>query len=132
MAYQWEYVRCGKRTCHTCPHGPYLYEYWRQGKRTRKHYWGKIDPRDDSTLEDLVRPEQPFSDMADPRTANEHLARTILDYWGHDSAELASVYRSLCKLHHLDRGGDGENIKWVTLAYTWLKIHLTTAAHAAH
>jgi hypothetical protein len=36
-----EMVRCGKKGCTRCPHGPYWYAYWREGGRTRSRYVGK-------------------------------------------------------------------------------------------
>jgi hypothetical protein len=41
-----ERVRCGNPDCQQF-HGPYLYEYWKDGKRLRKKYVGK-------TIADLV------------------------------------------------------------------------------
>lgn len=28
LTYQREMVRCGKKRCKSCPHGPYWYSYW--------------------------------------------------------------------------------------------------------
>ena len=36
-----ESVMCGKK-CKGCPHGPYMYVYWKQGGKTRKKYIGKV------------------------------------------------------------------------------------------
>ncbi len=38
-----QWVRCGKTTCGTCPHGPYWYAYWREEGRRRSRYLGKLD-----------------------------------------------------------------------------------------
>jgi hypothetical protein len=35
-----EYVKCGDPDCQN-PHGPYLYAYWKQGKKLKKRYVGK-------------------------------------------------------------------------------------------
>ena len=35
-----EHVRCGNPDCQHL-HGPYLYAYWKDGKRLRKRYIGK-------------------------------------------------------------------------------------------
>ncbi len=40
VTYRLERVPCGKN-CKGCPHGPYWYGYWREGKRTRSKYIGK-------------------------------------------------------------------------------------------
>lgn len=37
-------VRCGARGCPRCPHGPYWYAYWREGKLSRSAYVGKTLP----------------------------------------------------------------------------------------
>lgn len=36
------WVRCGKPTCGTCPHGPYWYAYWREEGRRRCRYVGRV------------------------------------------------------------------------------------------
>ena len=36
-------VRCGKESCTTCPHGPYLYAYWHEDGRQRSKYLGRMD-----------------------------------------------------------------------------------------
>jgi len=41
-----EWVWCGKGACRACPHGPYWYAYWREGRKTRKRYVGKERPED--------------------------------------------------------------------------------------
>lgn len=37
-----ELVKCGKKTCKTCPHGPYWYRYREERGRVRKVYIGKL------------------------------------------------------------------------------------------
>lgn len=34
-------VRCGKASCSTCPHGPYVYAYWSEEGRQRSKYLGR-------------------------------------------------------------------------------------------
>ena len=41
VTYRQEHVRCGKRGCTRCPHGPYWYAYWREEGRMRSRYIGK-------------------------------------------------------------------------------------------
>lgn len=36
-------VRCGKESCTTCPHGPYLYAYWHEDGKQRSKYLGRVD-----------------------------------------------------------------------------------------
>ncbi len=35
-------VRCGKRGCTKCPHGPYWYAYWTEDGRRRSRYVGRL------------------------------------------------------------------------------------------
>lgn len=35
-------VKCGKRGCVSCPHGPYWYAYWSEGGRRRSRYIGRL------------------------------------------------------------------------------------------
>lgn len=35
-------VKCGKRACTRCPHGPYWYAYWTEGGRRRSRYIGRL------------------------------------------------------------------------------------------
>ena len=46
VTYRLETVRCGKPNCRTCPHGPYWYAYFREGKRLRSRYIGPELPED--------------------------------------------------------------------------------------
>lgn len=45
--YREERVRCGKKTCRCRTggelHGPYTYKYWKEGKRLRKAYVGRVE-----------------------------------------------------------------------------------------
>jgi hypothetical protein len=43
-SYRQEHVRCGKRGCSRCPHGPYWYAYYKEDGRTRKQYIGRHLP----------------------------------------------------------------------------------------
>lgn len=36
-------VKCGKESCTTCPHGPYVYAYWHEGGKQRSKYLGRSD-----------------------------------------------------------------------------------------
>ncbi|HYZ92783.1 MAG TPA: hypothetical protein VFA34_10385 [Actinomycetota bacterium] len=44
VTFRQEMVRCGKKECGRCPHGPYWYAYWREDGRTRSRYVGKELP----------------------------------------------------------------------------------------
>lgn len=43
-----QFVRCGKATCRTCPHGPYWYAYWWEDGKRRSRYLGKLDDLQES------------------------------------------------------------------------------------
>lgn len=42
-----QWVKCGKRSCTACPHGPYWYAHWRDDGKRRSRYVGKL------TVDDL-------------------------------------------------------------------------------
>ncbi|MCB1245745.1 MAG: hypothetical protein KDB69_00600 [Acidimicrobiia bacterium] len=44
-------VKCGKSSCTTCPHGPYVYAYWDEDGRRRSKYLGKLEDLPEATLE---------------------------------------------------------------------------------
>jgi hypothetical protein len=44
VTYRLESVRCGKPGCRSCPHGPYWYAYFREGKKLRSRYIGRDLP----------------------------------------------------------------------------------------
>ena len=46
VTYRLESVKCGKPTCRSCPHGPYWYAYYREGKRLKSRYIGRDLPPD--------------------------------------------------------------------------------------
>ncbi|HEY7874481.1 MAG TPA: hypothetical protein VIG64_05090 [Actinomycetota bacterium] len=41
VTYRRESVRCGKRGCTRCPHGPYWYAYYREDGRLKSRYIGR-------------------------------------------------------------------------------------------
>lgn len=41
IVYRLEKVRCGKKNCHSCPHGPYWYGYQRRNGKVVSFYVGK-------------------------------------------------------------------------------------------
>jgi hypothetical protein len=44
VTFRQESVKCGRRNCARCPHGPYWYAYWRERGRLRSRYIGKQLP----------------------------------------------------------------------------------------
>ena len=51
VTYRLETVRCGKPNCRSCPHGPYWYAYYREGKRLRSRYIGRELPEEVQRLD---------------------------------------------------------------------------------
>ncbi len=41
VTYRLEKVKCGKKGCNKCPHGPYWYAYWKENGKTKSKYIGK-------------------------------------------------------------------------------------------
>jgi len=43
VSYQAKYIKCSKEGCSKCPHGPYIYAFWRSEKtgKVRSVYLGK-------------------------------------------------------------------------------------------
>jgi len=37
-----KYVRCGRKKCKSCPHGPYYYLVWKERGKTKWKYVGKV------------------------------------------------------------------------------------------
>ncbi len=52
VTYRLESVSCGKPGCRTCPHGPYWYAYYREGKRLKSRYVGRELPPDVKALKE--------------------------------------------------------------------------------
>ncbi len=51
VAIRQQMVRCGKESCTMCPHGPYVYAYWRQDGKQKSKYLGRPEdiPEADET-----------------------------------------------------------------------------------
>lgn len=58
--FQLEYIKCGKPKCKCTKgkgHGPYWYQYWSEGGKTRSKYIGKKLPGQDSAESSTPAPE---------------------------------------------------------------------------
>ena len=115
-------MKCGKKSCKGCPHGPYWYGFnHRKGKTTSK-YFGKTDPREQAP-EAAARPlHAHWEDIFNRNTASRHLALEIMGL--PRNAETSSIkmkYKTLSMLHHPDRGGDHKMMTYVNAAYSYLK-----------
>lgn len=128
MVYIRQYVRCGKRSCTSCPHGPYWYGYAydRHGKRMRSWYVGKQLPDDPAArtaqeMEACSTDTSRFDALLKKRTCTWQLAAECLGVcWPIGKAALNSKYRELAKKHHPDHGGDAAAFKHVAAAWSYL------------
>src|SRR5271165_1952851 len=122
MAVRVERIRCGKRSCHcmrgSLGHGPYWYEYWREGNRTRKRYWGRKRPSPRDFHQDEQRER-----VAGGRTYERARMAHSEDMGllglaeGFSSIALRRAFKAAVLRHHPDRGGDVEMMKRVNAAY---------------
>ena len=127
MFYRNEYTKCGKPNCKKCPHGPYWYAYWREGKRLRKKYIGKTKPEQEA---DDRQPEQEETVPYNPKykrifhkyARSLSLSCEILGLSPNASEEEATKhFRTLCLLHHPDRGGSHEMMALLNSAWDYYK-----------
>jgi len=122
--YEQEYVKCGKKTCGRCPHGPYWYRYQRRGKRTHKEYVGKVlmDAWPEGEPKPAEPPRDPWEEMLTP--GGPKLAQALADLGVKETDSLAhckSAYRALLLLHHPDRGGSELKAKATIAAWSYLR-----------
>jgi len=124
MARPWfrrEYVKCGKAGCKKCPHGPYWYQFWREGAKVKKKYIGKELPTGADPEQPKAGPD-PLDQIFERRGATVELACQILGCSKTASLELMQKqYRKLTMLHHPDRGGDVHLMKRLTAAWAIIK-----------
>jgi len=52
-------IRCGRKNCPTCPHGPYWYRQWKEDGRVRWKYVGKRLPEDKPIDRNMAAKEDP-------------------------------------------------------------------------
>jgi hypothetical protein len=102
-----EYVKCGKKGCRKCPHGPYRYVYWRENGKLRKRYLGT------PVTQDVPPPPPPppppphrWAAINSDQTATLALAMEILGVTQDMSREQCrKKFWYLSKITHPDRGG---------------------------
>jgi hypothetical protein len=124
--YRCEYVRCGKRNCRSCPHGPYWYAYWKVDKRTRKRYIGKDNPYADvagqQTREEAR--QHPWERIFNRATATVALACEIIGLVGDENeAESRKKYRAEMMKRHPDMGGDAKDAAYLNAAWSLYRVH---------
>jgi len=127
--YRYEWVRCGKR-CAGCPHGPYVYAYWREGGKLRKRYIGKPQAQPGSngdTTGQQVSPEEqvipdPRAAIFSEKTSSLDLALSILGLSQLPSIkELIGHYRTRSKELHPDKGGSDHEMRLLNCAYAYVR-----------
>jgi len=117
-----EYVKCGKPTCGSCPHGPYWYGYQKRKGKLHKRYIGKVDPHGPGKEKKAA---EPWEAILNERTASASLAWTILGMSPTTSkAAVTKKLRALAMEHHPDRGGNTRTMQCILAAYSYLKHRL--------
>jgi len=99
-------------------HGPYWYEYWREGDRTRKTYWGRRRPSREDFRNDEAREPRTY-DRARMRVFEDQALLTLGS--SYSSEDLRRAYRKAAFLQHPDRGGSAEQMKAINAAYARLR-----------
>ena|ERR1700680_4171415 len=116
--YRCEYVRCGKKTCKSCPHGPYWYGYSHVGKKVKKKYFGKVDPR----IADRPKQIDPREAIFTRSSASAELAREILGVSREDSKDfIRRRARELMFRSHPDICGDDNEFRYFAAAWSYLQ-----------
>jgi hypothetical protein len=124
-SYRCQYIRCGKGGCSKCPHGPYWYGFRSEKGKTRSKYFGKKDPRGESS-ERINAPtteafKHPWGKILSARTASAEIAGEILGVFMTKNKDLVHKrYRELVREHHPDRGGDHDVFVLIGAAYSYL------------
>lgn len=119
--YRNEFVKCGRKGCRKCPHGPYWYCYWYEGKRLRKKYIGKnFKPEEKDNGEPC--PQNPLDAIFDKGKATLRVAKSILELTDDFSMEACRrVYRKLSLENHPDRGGDTKKQARINAAFEFME-----------
>jgi len=129
-----QYIRCGKRNCRSCPHGPYWYAFWSEKGKTRSRYVGKVHPDADPRAEPRAEgqryrtpepePEKPhpWDAMFNQRTANLSLAWEVFGMRPtRDLKKFDDHFKAQVQLKHPDKGGDKREAQWLVAAWSYLK-----------
>ena len=110
-----EYVKCGKKGCKSCPHGPYWYAYWWADGKTHKRYVGKDTTRD-------FAQERRLDEIHDRRKASYAVACEILGLRENCTKEECNqAFRAQSKIHHPDRGGTQSAMSRINAAYEYIR-----------
>lgn len=122
VAYRCQYIRCGKKNCKACPHGPYWYSFYRESGKMKSRYHGKADPRPRADEQAEHKAPDPFADIYCRQTATPALAFRILGIPPSDNmATVRRAYLLLVKQCHPDVGGEPGVFQRVEAAWSFLK-----------
>jgi len=122
-SYQCKWIRCGKRRCRTCPHGPYWYGFWREADKVKCKYYGRDDPRPETPGATSGRGSPDWREAILFRTtATMEVACKILAIPRSATyREGFAAYARLTKRNHPDLGGDATEQAYVNAAWSYFK-----------
>lgn len=130
---QRKYVRCGKRGCSGCPHGPYLYRTWREGRVVKREYIGPMplprlpmdgpaggpDPEDRKRRPD----EHPFAVGDRIRFHPEHIPCWVVVHGRKQNLRTDNPIMDVEDLGWAPFGQSGLIYPYVTLRHEGLAVH---------
>jgi hypothetical protein len=117
--YRCEWVKCNKKGCASCPHGPYWYAYHKAAGKLHKRYCGKGDPR--AARPAAAPPPHTWDAVFNDRKISAAVCWQVLGLAPTQSFEdLRSHYRKVSLANHPDRGGDELAFKRIAAAYSYL------------
>jgi hypothetical protein len=117
-----EWVNCCKPNCHSCPHGPYWYEYYREGKRLKKRYRGKKVPWSSGETKEEEPGDEIGAFLLRPTFAGALLVLGLAE--GVTVTQVQRHYRVLALQYHPDRGGSVRTMQAINAAYGYVIKHL--------
>lgn len=116
-----EYVKCGKDSCKSCPHGPYWYGYRKVAGRTKKKYIGKHYPGGNDNWTKLDVQECYLDGVFLKVTCSVELCRLVLGLpIGFDLKMAKKRFKQLSVTHGEGRRGDEHVLKRSLAAITYL------------
>jgi hypothetical protein len=122
-SYQCKWIRCGKKRCRTCPHGPYWYGFWREGEKVKCCYYGRKDPRPETPGAETGRGSPDWMEsILDLKSATMEVACRILGVAVNSTYRTAfTAFVRLTKANHPDLGGTSEDQAYINAAWSYFK-----------
>jgi hypothetical protein len=111
-----QWIRCGKRACRSCPHGPYWYAFWWDAdrQRMRSGYVGKFLPREETREQEREQRREGHVEVGDPFDFLGITRSTTRD-------EATRAYKRRMVRVHPDKGGTHTEAVAVNLAWERVK-----------